>query len=289
MYSLVSAPVLGFDLARLPGGPAGAEVLSRALSLTPDDLGLLARELPDVGTRAESWRDVAIADECRRRIWDQVDTSGLRRAASTLAALEGSPVGTLEGLLRCVRRDVLDWTWRDGRQSPAAADATAVVCDAVVAGYLRDLLPVPTRRRLAAGWLAALRLLPARRVDLGPYHREAHALLTRVRRLDRATARRLAAAVDRTRSENLTWAAAVHSTAWAVHLSGRVRPAAAAQLALVQAVDAGGISIGERAAGTWNLLSGALQALLVRDLLDTATSNRLLAPYLAALGPARLS
>jgi hypothetical protein len=288
MYSLVSAPVLGFDLARLPGGPSGAEVLSRALALIPDDLDLLARQLPDPGTRAESWQDVALADERRRRIWDQIGASGSRRA-SALAALEGSPIGTLEGLLHCVRRDVLDWTWRDGRQSPSAARATAVVCDAVVAGYLRDLLPVPTRRRLAAGWLAALRLLPARPVDLGPQHRDVHALLTRVRALDRAATRRLAAAVERTRGENLAWAAAVHSSAWAVHLSGRVRAAAAAQLALVQAVDAGGISIGERAAGTWNLLSGALQALLVRDLIDTTTGHRLLGPYIAALGPIRLS
>jgi hypothetical protein len=35
----------------------------------------------------------------------------------------------------------------------------------------------------------------------------------------------------------------------------------------------------------WNLLSGAVQALMVRDLLDSPTSRRLLDPYFTALGP----
>ncbi len=46
-YSLVSAPVLGFDLTRLPGGSATAEVLVRALCLQHEDLVVLAGQLAD--------------------------------------------------------------------------------------------------------------------------------------------------------------------------------------------------------------------------------------------------
>ena len=42
MYSLVSAPVLGFDLTRLSGGSATAEVLLRGLRLQDSDLQVLA-------------------------------------------------------------------------------------------------------------------------------------------------------------------------------------------------------------------------------------------------------
>jgi len=35
----------------------------------------------------------------------------------------------------------------------------------------------------------------------------------------------------------------------------------------------------------WNLLSGAVQALVVRDLLDSTNLHRLLDPYFSAIGP----
>jgi hypothetical protein len=44
-----------------------------------------------------------------------------------------------------------------------------------------------------------------------------------------------------------------------------------------------------RAGGVWNILSGGIQALVVRDVLDTPTAHRLLAPVLAALGPGWLT
>jgi hypothetical protein len=54
---------------------------------------------------------------------------------------------------------------------------------------------------------------------------------------------------------------------------------------LVQAVDDGGIPVADRAGGAWNLLSGAVQALMVRDLLGVETVRRLVDPLLVALGP----
>jgi hypothetical protein len=49
------------------------------------------------------------------------------------------------------------------------------------------------------------------------------------------------------------------------------------------------VPVADRAAGAWSLLSGAVQALVVRDLLDTDTTHRLLSAYLLALGPGGLA
>ena len=63
MYSLVSAPVLGFDLTRLGGGSATAEVMLRALrgllhpSIPPEDVvgdtvwGVLEKPVRSIGPR----------------------------------------------------------------------------------------------------------------------------------------------------------------------------------------------------------------------------------------------
>jgi hypothetical protein len=94
----------------------------------------------------------------------------------------------------------------------------------------------------------------------------------------------LTEAADRLRADGADWAAAMHSLTWAVHMSGRVRAAATVQLRLVQAVDLAGISLAARAEGAWNLLSGAAQALVVRDLADTDSAALLLSPTIPALG-----
>jgi hypothetical protein len=321
VYSLVSAPVLGFDLARLDGGATTAELLLAALTLTPDDLGVLAARLPADQLRAELWQQVDAADQRRYQVHA---LAGLDPVVS-VALVERAPIGTLDALLRCLRHDVLDWTWTaasgdpldgsatgaaaleprafylgaldprgldlggpdSGTQTETAARASALLCDAAVASYLREELSAPTRRRLAAGWVAAVRRLPARPADLGPQHRAVAAVLDRVRRVAPAELARLGQAADRNRGQ-LDWATAMHSASWAVYLSGRVRAAAAAQLQLVLAVRAGGLPVADLAAGGWNALSGAVQALLVRDLLDVATAHQLLGPYLTAFGPADL-
>jgi hypothetical protein len=312
VYSLVSAPVLGFDLARLDGGAATAELLLAALTLAPEDLAVLAARLPDDQLRAQLWQEVNAADLRRQPVHA---LAGLDPAIS-VALVERAPIGTLDALLRCVRHDVLDWTWATGGGAPAngpagrligrpaarpaaapapdpgtqtetAARASALLCDAVVASYLREELPAPVRRRLAAGWVAAVRRLPARPADLGPQHRAVARTLDRVRGAGPAEVTRLGQAADRTRGQ-ADWATAMHSASWAVYLSGRVRAAAAAQLQLVLAVHAAGVPVAALAAGGWNALSGTVAALLVRDLLDIATTHQLLAPYLAVFGPSDL-
>jgi hypothetical protein len=320
VYSLVSAPVLGFDLARLDGGATTAELLLAALTLVPEDLDVLAARLPDGQLRAELWQQVDAADLRRYHVHA---LAGLDPVIS-VALVERAPIGTLDALLRCLRHDVLDWTWTggddpaggpaadpaalqprafylgaldpggldpnapgSGTQTETAARASALLCDAAVAAYLREELAAPTRRRLAAGWVAAVRRLPARPADLGPQHRIVAATLDRVRRAGSAELARLGQAADRNRGQ-IDWATAMHSASWAVYLSGRVRAAAAAQLQLVLAVRDGAVPVAELAAGSWNALSGAVQALLVRDLLDVATTHQLIGPYLAAFGPADL-
>jgi hypothetical protein len=286
MYSLVSAPVLGFDLTRLPGGSATAEVLLRGLRLTADDLPVLAEHVPDEDVRGPLW--VAVESAARqvpslRQISDD-DPAG------TLAVVERAPIGSVDELLTCIRYDVLSWTWtgagNQARQSDAAAGAAALLCDAAVASYLRGHLDDDTRRRLGAGWVRAMRNLPGGPpVDLGPHHYAVSALLDKIRSARPADRARLMQTADQTRRTASGWSPAVHSASWAAYLSDRVRTAAAAQMLLVQAIDTADIPVADRAGGVWNTLSGGVQALVVRDLLDTATAHRLLTPVVAALGP----
>ncbi|GAA0243729.1 hypothetical protein [Cryptosporangium japonicum] len=321
MYSLVSAPVLGFDLTRIEGGAAVSDVLTRALTLTPDDLEVLAEYRSDDGQRADLWAAVEIATTVQPTVRDVAglskadpDASVEKRASAALGLLQRAPLGTVDGLIQCARYDVLDWTWsaadgsesgrapqfppvqRDGEpvpkpakvQSEAASAATAVICDALVAGYLRSQLDDDTRRRLATPWVAASRRLPERETALGPTESSVRALLDRVGSLSQQDGARLYKAAEAGRRDSASWAPAIHSASWAVHLAGRIREAAAAQFLLVQAVETSGIPITERAAGVWNLLSGAMQALAARDLVDAATAHRLLGPVLATLGPSAL-
>jgi hypothetical protein len=292
MYSLISAPVLGFDLTRLRGGSATAEVLVRALCLQTEDLPVLAAHLPDEDTRGGLWLAVDAAAAKVRDIQSIVDDSDPARA---LALLEQAPIGSLDALLHLVRHDVMAWTWQEGagpspQQSEIAARATAVLCDAAVASYLRDHLSDTVRRSLAVGWVtASRRLTAAAPVDLGPHHYAVSALMQRLGTVRPEDVRRLERAADDARRHPGGWSSSVHSASWAAYLSDRVRTAAVAQLLLVQAIDIGAFPLTTRAAGVWNVLSGAVQALVVRDLLDTSTAHRLLAPVLAALGPAWLT
>jgi hypothetical protein len=289
MYSLVSAPVLGFDLTRLGGGSATAEVLLRGLRLQIGDLSVLADRLPDEGVRGPLWVEV----ESAARRMPSLKNMAKDDPAGALALVERAPIGSVDSLLTCLRYDVMAWTWhgtgRDAQQSEIASSATALLCDAAVASYLREVLDETTRRMLGAGWVSALRKLPSGApIDLGPHHYAISALLDRLRSIRPNDLTRLVNSGEDARRNAGGWSPAVHSASWAAYLSDRVRTAAAAQMLLVQAIDTAQIPLADRAGGVWNMLSGAVQALVVRDLLDTATAHRLLAPVVAALGPAWL-
>jgi hypothetical protein len=289
MYSLVSAPVLGFDLTRLGGGSATAEVFLRGLRLGLGDLPVLADRLPHEDIRGPLWVEV---ESAARRL-PSLKSLKEDDPAGALALVERAPIGSVDALLTCIRYDVMAWTWhgtgRDATQSDQAAAATALLCDAAVASYLREVLDASTRRMLGAGWVSALRKLSTGApIDLGPHHYSVSALLDRLRSLRPKDLQRLVTSAEDARQNAGGWSPAVHSASWAAYLSDRVRTAAAAQMLLVQAVDTAAIPLADRAGGVWNMLSGAVQALVVRDLLDTATAHRLLAPVVAALGPSWL-
>jgi hypothetical protein len=277
--------VLGFDLVRLEGGPAAAEVLLAALTLAPEDLPVLAGLLPTDHVRLPLWQEVSAADRRQRSV------RGLAGLDPEIALnlLRSAPIGTLDGLLRCLRDDVLDWARYDG--GGHAERAGALLSDALVASYLRTELPVLTRRALALGWVTAVRRLPARPADLGPQHRVVAGCLDRVGAAAPSELDRLAAAAGDARTARLggrDWATAMHSATWAVYLAGRVRAAAAAQLRLVLAIRSAGAKVTQLAAGGWNAASGAIQALLVRDMLDSDLVRQLVEPYRIAFGPAGL-
>jgi hypothetical protein len=259
-------------------------VLLAALTLAPEDLPVLAGLLPTDHVRLPLWQEVSAADRRQRSV------RGLAGLDPEIALnlLQSAPIGTLDGLLRCLRDDVLDWTRYDG--AGHAERAGALLSDALVASYLRAELPVLTRRALALGWVTAVRRLPARPADLGPQHRVVAGCLDRVgaaapSELDRLAGAGNAGPVGPGRRD---WAAAMHSATWAVYLAGRVRAAAAAQLRLVLAIRSAGAKVNQLAAGGWNAASGAIQALLVRDMLDSDLVSQLVEPYRIAFGPAAL-
>jgi hypothetical protein len=280
-----------------------ADILLRGLTLTQSDIEIVATGWSKDWDRIDLWQDVQAAAQERKALRDRsaaVAESVSDPAAElsgALTVIESCPLGTVDGLLHCLRYDVLDWTWRGkvprqrgavthpGEQSESATRASSVLCDAVAACYLRELLPDVTRRELASPWVSVSRVLPERDLDLGPQHAAVVEILTRVESLPTGDLERLIKAADSTRQNLADWAPAVHSASWAVFLSSRVRAAAAAQLLLVQAIDRARVTLAARASGVWNLLSGAVQALVVRDLLDEVTVHRLVDPYLAALGP----
>src|SRR5207302_8650109 len=126
------------------------------------------------------------------------------------------PVGTLDGLLKCVRHDVLSWTWTttDGMavQDATAERASGVLCDAVVSAYLRDQLTPEVRRGLAGPWVAAQRRLPANQpIDLGPHHHSVTSLLERVGTVSSADVARMMRTADDGRRQPAGWATAAHS------------------------------------------------------------------------------
>ncbi|WP_344129294.1 hypothetical protein [Luedemannella flava] len=305
----MSAPVLGFDLTRMGGGPATAEVLLHALRLTAPALAIMAEHLLADDARAELWLEVETAAARMPTVSRGLDPAVTSRDdptgdppapragesnAALLRALQLAPIGTVDALLRLVRYDILAWTWSGtglaASQEPLASQATALLCDAAVAAYLRDVLSPRTRRRLAAPWISAQRRLPELPpIDLGPHQLAVTALLERLRTVSSTDAQRLTIASDEARArEGVAWAGAVHAASWAAHISDRIRVAASGQLLLVQALDHDVITLADRAGGVWNMLSGAVQAVVVRDLLDEATTHRLLAPVIGALGPAWL-
>ncbi len=319
MYSLATAPILGFDLARLPEGDRLARLLLTALRLDEPTLALVASEHAGDSERAASWLDIGRAATSLQRAHDvlgQIPDLGTRRLGSdtdnpadvedlvidlrdsVLAArsrraflaslLELAPLGNLDHLLSCIRTEVFGWALADGdlAGTSAAARGAALVCDAAAAHYLSAQLPADAHDRLLAPWLRAQRhFAPGHDRTLIPGAPEVAELLVRVRGADRADRAALSRSGERWRDRSPGWAEAVQEAGSAVALTGRVRAAASAQLLLVLAVREADWPVAALAGGDWNVLSGAAHALAALDLLPVSVAERLLAPCEEVFGP----
>jgi hypothetical protein len=289
MYTLLGASVLGFDLVRRVGGGAVASLLVEAMAVAPDDLSVLASARPLGLLTAGDREEVERATERSPLSAALGRMSGLveaGRVKEALRLIERAPMAGLADLLDCVRNEVFDWTWHgtgvERTQPEEAATAVAVVCDAVAAAYHPTSLRDGLAQQLIEPWATAQAALPRRHLDLGPAGAEVDLLLAGLARLDRAGHQRLLEAAGEARGRG-GWAQAMHSASWAVHLADRVRPSAAAQLRAVRVLSDADVPVADAAAGTWNVVSGAVQATVVRDLLDDENAALLLDPVTRVL------
>lgn len=293
-YTMVSMTGLGFDLVRLPGGSGVADVLLSAMHSTDADLEVLAGAHPGAA-RAARWDDVRLAAATRPalrstlqvagEVLDGIATGGAQ-GRSVLTMLAHAPLGDLPSLDRVLRHDLLERTWVvvDGVGVRQQRDELAgdVLVDAAASAYCSELLDDPARRALAAAFLAARRqgAAPVVAVPDGPVGRVLADVATWSGE-DRASWR---TAVDLVRTGTPEWSDAMHEASWAAHLSDRTRGAAQVQLHGVRAFADAGLSAQDAASGSWNALSGVLQALTVSDLLADGEAQVLLRPWLIARG-----
>jgi hypothetical protein len=303
MYSLVNAPTVGFDLARLPTGASVATVLLEALAVQTGsgnvDLHGFDRGRDLDGRRAAAWLEVsALApptrldqalSTCRDVIEgiDAADQGGQptrpvqHRLEPAMAALTTAYFGGLDDLLTLLRDDILDET---------PAHVVAMASDAVAAAYGGRRLSAEVRALLSAPWIEATRTLPtlqterpakALPVDLGPADAEVRRVLDRIPLLTGTEAVVLAENATAVESD---WSRCMHAAAWAAYLAGRLRPAAAAQFQAVRAMRVSSVDAGLIARGVWNAVTGCLQAVVMHDLLDEEAFGVLVAPWEQAIG-----
>ena len=305
-YTLLGAPALGYDLVRLPAGAQVARVLLTALSAGPHDLSLLASAHPGA-QRVPRWRR-ALAASRQNTARLTLDTTRQARGAAVggqrqpgsavLALCEPGPVADLTALDLFIRHDVLDWTWSGSPelevQDVTASRAADVLLDAAAAAYTAGLLPYMVRRAMAAPYLSVnhnpvhadgargARAHPASRSALLPAAvTTVLAALAATTRAQRIAWRR---AVEELRPHAPDWALAMDEANWAVHLSGRGKGAATAQLLAVEAFHRGGFDPSDGACGVWSAVSGCLHAAMTADLLAERDHATLLRPWLLARG-----
>jgi hypothetical protein len=244
-----------------------------ALSAGPSELAALAAHHPG-DARETRWAEAltsgseesmsaALGLAGRAVVHAQAGDTG--SSGVLLRRLEQAALGDLPALERMLRHDILDWTWLHSGdlsvQDPDFGRACDVLLDAAASAYRSRQLSDHGRRLMAGPFLAARVEAPP-----GTGHPEVDGLLEELRASD-GTARELwREAVETNRPGTRTWAPAMHQATWAVHLSGRLRLAADAQLAAVAAFRDGGFDARDAAYGVWNAVSGAVQAGVAADL-----------------------
>lgn len=299
MYSLVSSSLLTIDLVRHPNGVELADVLERALCLTQRDIVALEASFENTEERRAAWSAIQEATTGSPKLLSvlasaraafengepaEVELSRIGRDLST------TPMGSLPELLSMVERDVLDWT-RESHGDLVIQRHThgvAVVRDAVAAAYTRLIVAPEHIAALTESWTAVFGGMPGVGVDgdeYGPQTELVRRTIDLVSRLDNSAFQNLNSAYWREYSPDTGWAPSMHAASWAAVLSGRLRPVAAAQLALLRAMLIGGLPSMMGASGVMMAATAAMQAVVLADILDTATYDALTAAWVGAFGP----
>jgi hypothetical protein len=291
-YSLVSAATLGFDLVRLPAGRSVADVLLAGLGAHAGSLSALAAAHPgrslDLGERRalalryRKARELAVTVPQVRQVAASVEAG--ERAALLVAQLETGTIGDAITIERLVRDDVLgpEHLARGFLLDDELHESSDVLADAALGYWAAGVLPPLVRRELTAPFDRVLERggveVPPVGADLGPAAVELAEFLDALRSLDGAGRDRWRRVVDEARSQQRSWAAAMHEASWAAHVSGRLRSVAAAQLHAVQAFVDAGFGVHDGAAGVWNAVAGCVQGIALHDLVDEASLAVLMAP-----------
>ena len=288
--SLVSAPVLGFDLVRHPAGTAVAETLLVALSLGPQDLAVFERvaatvAAPDPDRLAAARERLGRGSLNGSALIPEPAEEG-SSLTGMISTLRRSMINDLDDLEHLVRTDVLAWAGEAAGEAvtPDQLAATIRLTVAALAADWVDGLESGLRAQLAAGFRQAIALLPPRRYDTGPCQEELTAVLTELGRLGADGRDRLRQVNSLLGPGGSDWAQAVHEASWAAFTTGRIRAAASAQLLAVQAFRAGGLDATDGAEGVWNMISGHVQACVVADVLPTTIQQDLARGWRSALG-----
>jgi hypothetical protein len=301
--SLVSAPVLCFDLVRHPAGSELAEVLLSSLSLGPQDLRLFTPDPARAARRAEAWASVQRIVQARGAgllpgsLLAPSNVTPRSEPAQLVDSLVRSMIIDLDGLERLIRSDVLLWTntatgprgtLRAVPRGDDLSDAELVRCagDALIdriAALWEQGLDDATRAVLSEPMQLVLTQIPPREPDVGPRIEPLARFLDQLSGLDAASRNRLRTVAEVMRPTGPEWATAVHEASWAALTTGRTRPAAAAQLLGAQAFRAAGFTAADGAEGLWNTISGHIQAEAVFDVLSATTYDFLTRTWDAAL------
>jgi hypothetical protein len=282
LLSLVSAPVLGFDLTRHRHGDAIAAVLLRALACGPDDLPVFAAAHLrfDPSALAAAWRDVRAAGEATMvrpdpaapPLGDHPSVAELEEQLTRRMICDLDAVETL------VRKDVFAWcTAAQSELDPDISHAAAgAFVSAIASVWGRDEVPPASRRLLVAAFLQGCRETGGGEVAVGPDAGVVRAELARLAALDQFDRDRLRAVVAlQRRAAPGEWASAMNEAAWAAFTTGRIRATAAAQFLAVRAYATSGFDAKDSAEGVWNAVSGYLQSRMMPDVLSDTTVRTL--------------
>jgi len=258
MYSLVNIATLVRDLARHQRAAAVATELLRAFALAEADLDSLETVTYDAPAAAVRRTAALAADRDRPRALQVLaaargfaDDLGIDAYAAAVDVLEGTPMGGLDDVQMFVRTEVLAACWQRSDDVAIARrpQALDVVTDGVLGTYAGDDL-------LAGPWHEWLASYP-----VGPAPTAWSSVVDAVAALSRD------ASIPPAPSD---WAQRMHEACWAVHLTGRERDAAIAQLHALIALVA--VWAPERPPlRAVSMTSAAVHAEVVSDVLDGAT------------------